>query len=370
MALRRGIGSPPAAAGETKAQRLKGKPDTDTKLHANLGAVLAEGQATVGMGEYRALRVDQIERDPTQPRDDLPTKEQVIACREQGIEAVPEDKRGAMEALMGLAKSIKAVGLQQAIVVVATPPGSAARYRIKVGERRYLAHVYLGQEFIHAVIRPSGSDTDADSLHFAQLIENIQREELSLAQKLRGLRRLASYIEATSADGTLTAEDIEHILGYKRSQSFLYRRIVSDYDERVVDAVERGDVGKLEDVYALIQLPEDERPQAIERMKQGLPAKEESAAVEATPPVERLAAAPDKKTVPKKKSGSKLGRAKTFIVLGSLSNADVARQVVESVAALLDESEGLDLEQVDWEDFKGVEGLWREVVRRLEAQYG
>lgn len=368
MALRRGIGSPPAGAGESKAQRLKGKPDTDTKLHANLGAVLAEGQATVGMGEYRALRVDQIERDPTQPRDDLPTKEQVIACRERGLAVVPEDKRGAMEALMGLAKSIKAVGLQQAIVVVTTPPGSEARYRIKVGERRYLAHVYLGQEFIHAVIRPTGSDTDADSLHFAQLIENIQREELSLAQKLRGLRRLASYIEATSADGTLTAEDIEHILGYKRSQSFLYRRIVSDYDERVVDAVERGDVGKLEDVYALIQLPEEERPQAIERLKQGLPAKDEEAV--AVPAQQVEPPAPEKKAAPKKKPANKPGRAKTVIALGSLSSAKVARQVIESVVATLDKAIGIDLDQVDWEDFKSVESLWREVVRHLEAEHG
>lgn len=358
MALRRGIGSPPAGAGESKAQRLKGKPDTDTKLHANLGAVLAEGQATVGMGEYRALRVDQIERDPTQPRDDLPTKEQVVACRERGIAAVPEDKRAAMEALMGLAKSIKAVGLQQAIVVVGTPPGSEARWRIKVGERRYLAHVYLRQEFIHAIIRPTSSDTDsntdADSVHFAQLIENIQREELSLAQKLRGMRRLASYIEATSADGTLTAEDIEHILGYKKSQSYIYRKIVAEYDEQVVAAVERGDVSKLEDVYAIMQLPEKERPQALVRASQGLSAQDVPVQTKPAPPREK----------------QPRGRVKSVVAFGSTPNAKVVRVIVEAAAERLDSTEGLALDSMNWTDFKAVEQAWKQILKRLEEQHG
>lgn len=352
MALRRGIGAPSAV--ESKAQRLKGKPDTDTKLHANLGAVLSEGQATVGMGEYRALRVDQIERDPTQPRDDLPTKEQVLACKARGIEALPADKRGAMEALMGLAKSIKAVGLQQAIVVVNAPLGGEARYRVKVGERRYLAHVYLGQEFIHAIIRPAGSDADADSLHFAQLVENIQREELTLAQRLRGLYRLASYIESTTSLGTLTAEDIEHILGYKKSQSYLYRKIVAEYDEKVVEAIERGDVNKLEDVYTIMQLPVEERPQAIDRAGRGLPAQEVIA---------------DTKPRPQTKRKS-LGRGKSVVAFGSTPNAQVVRVIVEATAEKLDSTEGLGLESMDWSDFKAVEQVWKQILKGLEKQHG
>ncbi len=129
---------------------------------------------------YAEIPVESIEPNPGQPRT--------------GFD---------QEALEALAASIAAVGLLQPVVV--RPEGD--RYVLVAGERRLRACKQAGLERIPAVIREGGDDqanvTEA-------LIENLQREDLSV------LEEAAAYKQLLEKYG-MTHEEVGAVVGKSRS---------------------------------------------------------------------------------------------------------------------------------------------------------
>ena len=82
-----------------------------------------------------------------------------------------------------LAASIKEKGLLQPVIL----SERGTRYGIQAGHRRVLAFRLLQRETIPSIIRPS-----AEYLAEIQLIENIQREDLSLQTSNSPSKRLSS----------------------------------------------------------------------------------------------------------------------------------------------------------------------------------
>jgi len=111
----------------------------------------------VSRDTIKKIRVDQISPNPAQARIDF-------------------DKGGLVE----LAESIKATGLLQPIIV--RPIGN--RFQIIAGERRWRAHKLLGLSEIDAIIR------DSDNSMAESLIENIQREDMSVFEEAAAFKRL------------------------------------------------------------------------------------------------------------------------------------------------------------------------------------
>ena len=107
-------------------------------------AVKTEGSTTIS-----EIPLDQIERNPNQPRRDF-----------------DED------ALRELAASISEIGIIQPITLHQTAPD---RYMIIAGERRWRASQLAGLTTIPAYIRT----LDAASIMTMALVENIQREDLN-----------------------------------------------------------------------------------------------------------------------------------------------------------------------------------------------
>jgi ParB family chromosome partitioning protein len=127
----------------------------------------------------------------------------------EGLRQIPVDllqrgeyqPRQAMdqEALEDLARSIKAQGLVQPIVVRPLPvptAGGETRYEIIAGERRWRAAQMAGLATIPAVVR-----NIADSAVIAQaLIENIQREDLNSLEEAQAIQRLLNEFQLTHQD--------------------------------------------------------------------------------------------------------------------------------------------------------------------------
>lgn len=112
--------------------------------------------------EIRSIReipIDKIEVNPFQPRKVLDP-----------------------EALEDLAKSIRAQGVLQPILV--RPVGD--RYQILVGERRWRASRMAELDMIPAVIH----DVDDEKAHEWALIENLQREDLNPVEEARAYQTL------------------------------------------------------------------------------------------------------------------------------------------------------------------------------------
>lgn len=105
--------------------------------------------------------------------------------------------------LQELADSIKAHGVLEPLLVRPLPPGplgrqlglkpAAARYEIVAGERRYRAAKLAGLQTVPCVIRAMSDQ----QVQLAQLVENLQREDLSPIEEARAFHRLTTAQPST-----------------------------------------------------------------------------------------------------------------------------------------------------------------------------
>lgn len=123
------------------------------------------------------IPLDQITRNPDQPREDFPR---------QHIE--------------GLAASIKSHGLLQPITLRPVGPD---RYMIVAGECRFRAHQLLGAETIRAEI----VDMTTKQMELRAIIENVQRQDMNPMEEARAFQRLI--------DDGMTIQEIVDQLGFK-----------------------------------------------------------------------------------------------------------------------------------------------------------
>jgi ParB family chromosome partitioning protein len=161
-----GTGAPPAAGAVAGTA-------------GNAGAAPAADAARVGAAmldeQLMKLPVDALQRGRYQPRLDL-----------------------RPESLQELADSIRAQGVVQPIIVrpILMPgaaPGSATRYEIIAGERRWRAAQIAGLAEVPAIVRRV---PDSAAIAMA-LIENIQRENLNPLEEARALDRLIREFDVT-----------------------------------------------------------------------------------------------------------------------------------------------------------------------------
>ncbi len=128
-------------------------------LGKGLDALFLDNDAQVGEG-LMSLRIAAIEPNKDQPRD-----------------------RFDQTALSELADSIREHGVLQPIVVRSLPGGS---YQIIAGERRWRASRMAGLSEIPAVVVEAGDDKVME----LALIENLQREDLTILEEAMGYRAL------------------------------------------------------------------------------------------------------------------------------------------------------------------------------------
>ncbi len=115
------------------------------------------------------------------------------------------------EKLQGLADSIKAIGLKQAVLV--RPRGSG--YELVIGERRLRAHRMIKAERIRADVREMTDDEVLD----AMIAENVCREDLNPIEEANSIRKIYEKGKKTG----LT--EIELGRKYGKSQEWISQRL-------------------------------------------------------------------------------------------------------------------------------------------------
>lgn len=148
-----------------------------TGLGRGLDALLPQDHPAAG---YAELEISQIEPNPGQPRRDFDA-----------------------DGLASLASSIASVGLLQPVVV--RPHGDG--YVLVAGERRLRACQEVGFERIPAVIR---RETDDRTNLTEALVENLQREDLSVLEEAAAYRQLLE-------DFGMTHDEVATQVGKSRS---------------------------------------------------------------------------------------------------------------------------------------------------------
>jgi len=154
---------------------------------------LMEAADDAGSDGLRDIAVALIEPDPEQPRTHFPE----IRLRE-------------------LAASIQAQGVVQPLVV---RPLDGERYALIAGERRWRAAQMAGLDSVPVVVR----DLDPQNVIAVQLVENLDREDLSIIDQALGVVRL---LEQTQAK----AGEVAKLLGKSASWVSQRRKIGKKHD--------------------------------------------------------------------------------------------------------------------------------------------
>ncbi len=112
------------------------------------------------VGQLLNIPVDQIDRNPEQPR-----------------------QRIDQEALVGLASSLRESGVIEPLIV--RPHGG--RYQLVAGERRWRAAAMIGRTTVPAIVR---DDLDDAMAHELAVIENMARDDLTPIEEARSVATL------------------------------------------------------------------------------------------------------------------------------------------------------------------------------------
>ena len=147
----------------------------------------AEVEGTKRLKNAKVVQLERIKPDPDQPRKSF-------------------DK----EKLAELARSIKQHGVLQPITVEFVQDDGDGFYKIISGERRYQASLSLGLEEIPCIVQ---SNVSQENRYAQQLIENIQREDLSPIEKARAI---LEYKERLGTEANWA--DVERTVGIGESR--------------------------------------------------------------------------------------------------------------------------------------------------------
>ncbi len=206
--------------------RLSPAPPVRRKVHGlgrGLEALLGESRRE----ESLSKSVPVPDKDASGSHASSATGLTVLAVAD--IEPHPDQPRRHFDdaALDELAASIAARGLIQP-VIVRPLPGTAGRYQLVAGERRWRAAQRAQIHEIPAIIR-NLSEREVMAL---ALIENLQREDLNAIEEARAYHRLAE------GEGMSQAE-IARMVDKSRSHIANHQRLLS-LPEPVIALVEQG----------------------------------------------------------------------------------------------------------------------------------
>jgi ParB family chromosome partitioning protein len=141
--------------------------------------------------------------------------------------------------LREMAESIRQNGVVNPLLV--RPHGEG--WQIITGERRWRAAVMAGLEAVPVIVRELD---DANALILA-LVENLQREDLNVMDRARGLRRLHDQLGSWDAVAKTLGFGVEAVDGMMKplSERRMYQiQALNDLPEPVQDALSKGEINE------------------------------------------------------------------------------------------------------------------------------
>lgn len=223
-------------------------------LSDGIGQTISTANSNVGQLRYEIISLDRIELDPNNPRKLMLERADII----HGIskdDRQYETKQEEFEKLSTLANSIKKVGVRHPIELYK----EGSKFILISGERRVLASHLAGKSDIQAKVldsKPEGIE-----LRLLQWIENIEREDLTVWEKVGNIEQIAEAYKNINHVG-LNSESLSELLGCSKKQASRYLSLLNSPSE----LRNRLKNSNLTDLIKISQIVSTEDPQVRELM--------------------------------------------------------------------------------------------------------
>jgi ParB family transcriptional regulator, chromosome partitioning protein len=249
----------------------QGLEETITAAHDYSGELLVD-----------VIPLNRIELDPLNPRELHISLEEAQSGLIDAHDNEKAIKQQELESLRTLSNSIKNQGLINAVMVYK----HGDNYRLVAGERRSLASLMAGCSSIQARIL----DTKPDKLKrtILQWVENIEREDLSLWERLSNIKSIMqAYCEAHDTRfEQMTGAQLSELVGVSPSQSAQYKVVLLGCDE-LINAIKNNQVANLDKAAFIVKAPSSHLSMLITLCEQGASLKEMKAAIDTVSVIEK-----------------------------------------------------------------------------------
>ena len=223
-------------------------------INRGITDVMNAVNSDAGSFRYEVVALSRIEVDPDNPRE-LALSAKDIA---EGIKSEDTNflkKKAEKDELERLSLTIKSKGVINPVVVYKF----GTNYRLVAGERRYLASLMVGKDNIHA--RILGKKPDLLNLRSLQWIENNEREDLSLKEKLNNLKSIIdAHLDSSSDSNTDTKLSIallRQLFGFTNTQAGYYFSVMNAPVD-LKASVDKGDVKSLDKAAFIASIKEND----------------------------------------------------------------------------------------------------------------
>lgn len=332
MATRKGLSS--RTKNSRFAQGSSALDSVEETLQGKAGPVSIDDVSVIRQLPTQTISADKKNRpltklDPENPETILPD------------DPYRDQKLNFLEGLRELAESIKSTKLHEPVIVY--PHGEG--YRLICGERRWLACIIADIKEIPAIVykrKPA-------NLRQIQAIENLQREDVLLWERIESLRDIIKENERTGGN-IETAADLAGILKKGERQCRRYMQMLTAPAD-VLDAIKHRHINSLKIANKVADIREDDiRKKVVDRVGEGT-LKSDA--------IEHFVAAEKKKKTGRKKK--KAGRSRTQIDLGKIRDPRIVKKLFSAIMPSK-------TEDIDWDDLDAVQSAWNTLIDHIKKE--
>lgn len=312
---------------------------------------LAENHS--GYFRNAVVPLSRLELDPDNPRKMALTLDDVTYGLKND-DPNYHQKEIEYEALKGLAKTITANGLIQPIAIYKYHEN----YRIVAGHRRFLASLMAGKTDIEA--RIFNEKPKKFELKLVQLIENTQRENLSLADRLNNIRDLITEYQ-NEHHTEVNATILHNLTGLSLTQAKSYLYVLKGSQE-LLQAIKNGTINSLDKAVLIANATDSHLS------RQALNACEKGASLAE---IRKLFTTAQAIKVEQKKLAktTSIAQAKSGVNLGRTFKSEVVRAIVHALVKQpgFEQYASLFI-QIDWTNHRQVTKAFQHLIKLLENQ--
>lgn len=218
---------------------MKKKYTLPTNISSEISTTIELVQNNIGSLNYNIVPIDAIEFDPENPRK-LAILRSDLPQGPSHEDPLYSKKIREFRLLQQMAETIKKYGVRNAVEIYKHGSG----YRLIHGERRCLSSILAERKEIPAKIL-NGKPNDFD-IKLLQLIENVQREDLTLHEVLNNIRQVIDqYKYHVNSSVKIDSVFLENLINRSKTHCLNFLAVLNAPDD-LKKLIEYGDIKSLE----------------------------------------------------------------------------------------------------------------------------